>query len=310
MPIHARVINLIRFIKRACVNILRGFFSCKVKIKTSYSLVGVCFLFPIQSPPCNFGPFHSRRSTTERTMCAKDDGKGGKWKFRSAKTERNSKATILGPRGHGQGKTISKEPVFLGCLFSPPLRQYIFHWLSTKRGRSIFYHKSLWTWSHVYSWTTRTRARALSSQLSQLARLHTRARARAKHLNCLDIRGWSVTSPSWAYALRWEKEKQEDPQLSLRGEEALWRRNRIKEMTTQSAGFPHSLFAAAFCITSKAIREFKEVFFFFLFFKNEFVERRLDGSACSTVQYLFELGAELFIHLIPLQQSNPKVINM
>lgn len=75
-----------------------------------------------------------------------------------------------------KAKQYQRNLCFWGCLFSPPLRQYIFHWFSTKRGRSIFYHKSLWTWSHVYSWTTRTRARARSPLLS-LACTHARARS-------------------------------------------------------------------------------------------------------------------------------------
>lgn len=88
-------------------------------------------------------------------MSTKDDGEGGVLKFKSSESEKIlekiPQCYDTWSHGHGWSKTISKEPVFLGRLFSPPLRRYIFHRVSTKRGRSIFYHKSLWTQSHVYA---------------------------------------------------------------------------------------------------------------------------------------------------------------
>lgn len=95
--------------------------------------------------------------------------------------------------GHGRTKTKSKEPVFLGRLFSSPLRWYIFHWVSTKRGRSIFYHKGLWTQSHVYAGQHTKQLNCLNSGLqcnkSRLSisalRLKRRYRESKKSLNCL-----------------------------------------------------------------------------------------------------------------------------
>lgn len=89
----------------------------------------------------------------------------------------------------GRTKTISKEPVFLGRLFSAPLRRYIFHRVSTKRGRSIFYHKGLWTQSHMYA--------------GQHTRTHTRISSIVSTL------GWSVTSPGSAEVPQGEKEATE-----------------------------------------------------------------------------------------------------
>lgn len=91
--------------------------------------------------------------------------------------------------GHGRTKTISKEPVFLGRLFSSPLCQYIFHQVSTKRGRSIFYHKGLWTQSHVYA--------------GQHTRTHT------KQLNCLNTGLECNKSRLSISALRWKRSYRE-----------------------------------------------------------------------------------------------------
>lgn len=94
--------------------------------------------------------------------------------------------------GHGWTKTISKKPVFLGFLFSSPLHQYIFHWVSTKRGRSIFYHKGLWTHSHM----------------SAGQHTHTQARAHTTQLNCFNTGlEWNKSSLSIS-ALRLKKKLQ------------------------------------------------------------------------------------------------------
>lgn len=110
--------------------------------------------------------------------------------------ERNLKDPELGINGHGRTKTISKKPVFLGRLFSSPLCRYIFHRVPPRRGRSIFYHKGLWTRSHVY------------------AGQHT------KQLNCLHSGLECNKSRLGISALRLKRSYSEkkDPQLSLQGE--------------------------------------------------------------------------------------------
>lgn len=111
-----------------------------------------------------------------------------KWKFKSLETEIKLKTqsyTTLGIMVMVETKTISKEPVFLGRLFSSPLRRYIFHRVSTKQGRSIFYHKGLWTQSHVYA--------------GQHTRTHT------KQLNCLNAGLECNKSRLSVSALRWKR---------------------------------------------------------------------------------------------------------
>lgn len=83
-------------------------------------------------------------------------------------------------------KQYQKNLCFLGCLLSPPLYSYIFHQVSTKRGRSIFYHKSLWTQSHVY------------------AGQHTCAHTQSNSI--VSVLSWSVTSPGSALVPLGEKE--------------------------------------------------------------------------------------------------------
>lgn len=82
-------------------------------------------------------------------------------------------------------KQYQKNLCFLGRLLSPPLYWYIFHQVSTKRGRSIFYHKSLWTQSHVY------------------AGQHTCAHT--KQLNCLSAELECYKSRLSISALRWKR---------------------------------------------------------------------------------------------------------
>lgn len=62
-------------------------------------------------------------------------------------------------------KQYQRNLCFLGRLFSSPLRRYIFHRASTKRGRSIFYHKGLWTRSHMYTGQRAHEAAQLSPHL-------------------------------------------------------------------------------------------------------------------------------------------------
>lgn len=62
---------------------------------------------------------------------------------RAKKLRKTLQATILGLMIMVKPKQYQKNLCFLGCLLSPPLYSYIFHQVSTKRGRSIFYHKSL-----------------------------------------------------------------------------------------------------------------------------------------------------------------------
>lgn len=105
-------------------------------------------------------------------------------KLREAK--KNTQSHNTRSHGHGRSESISKKPVFLGRLFSSPLRRYIFHWVSTKRGRSIFYHKGLWTKSHVYA--------------GQHMHTHTQSSSIVSMLGC------SVTSPGCSIsALRWKR---------------------------------------------------------------------------------------------------------
>ncbi len=118
-----------------------------------------------------------------------------KWEFKSLETEIKLKTQNYNTwyHGHGRTKTISKEPVFLGRLFSSPLCRYIFHWVSTKQGRSIFYHKGLWTQSHVYAGQhTHTQSSSIVSTL-----------------------GWSITSPGSVWVPLGEKEASEKNKKTL-----------------------------------------------------------------------------------------------
>lgn len=96
-------------------------------------------------------------------------------------------ATILSVVGHGRTKTISKEPVFLGRLFSSPL--YIFHWLSTKRGQE-----------HILS------QRPLNTVPRECWTTHARTQ---RQLNCPNS-GWGRNKSELSTsALRWNRSYRE-----------------------------------------------------------------------------------------------------